>query len=407
MSNTEEDLKNFCSVTGASIERAKFYVEAANGDLGLAIESFFENGGGEDEFESLPVAGSGEKSGAKLESMDDDDSDEDYNPIEKEPAQRKAEPAKVRKQPTRKVGNIFSLNDMNGSDEDGDESDEEKGEAFYAGGSSTSGQQILGPKKKNPESIIKDLFQKAKEHGAQEVDMSEEAGGSRKGAGAAPVGTGYRLGTGNEPSEVIPGGSKGKETKTSILKLWKNGFNINDGQLRSYEDDKNKEFLASIQRGELPRELVTQAQGGVVQVDMQDHREEEFIAPKQAYKLYSTEGQKLGETAGSVPVVASSSLTIDEKKTNEDTAKKSLGLDSTKPSTQIQVRLTDGTRLVVKLNLTHKLKDLRAYINSARPEYYPRSYTLLTSFPNKEFTNNEETIEEAKLQSASVIQKLI
>ena len=75
----------------------------------------------------------------------------------------------------------------------------------------------------------------------------------------------------------------------SVLKLWKNGFNVDDGQLRSYEDEKNKEFLASIQKGELPRELVNQAQGGEVHLDMQDHREEEFVPPKQAYKLYNTE----------------------------------------------------------------------------------------------------------------------
>ena len=34
---SDDDLKNFCTVTGATIERAKFYVEAANGDLGVRI----------------------------------------------------------------------------------------------------------------------------------------------------------------------------------------------------------------------------------------------------------------------------------------------------------------------------------------------------------------------------------
>jgi len=64
--------------------------------------------------------------------------------------------------------------------------------------------------------------------------------------------------------------------------------------------------LASIQRGELPRELIQQAQGGEVHLDMQDHREEEFVPPKQAYKLYSTEGHKLG--AG--PTVANECIFI-------------------------------------------------------------------------------------------------
>ncbi len=150
--------------------------------------------------------------------------------------------------------------------------------------------------------------------------------------------------------------------KTSILKLWKNGFNIDDGELRSYEDPKNKNFLASIQRGELPRELVNQAQGGEVHLDMQDHREEEFVPPKQPYKLYNTEGYKLGDTASAVqPVVSNASA--DDKAKNEETAKRALALDASKPTTQVQIRMSDGSRLVVKLNLTHTLNDLRAYIN--------------------------------------------
>jgi len=99
---------------------------------------------------------------------DDDSDDEDYTPTVKPTIMSKSTPDK---KPTRKAGNIFTLNEMNN---DEDEDNDERGQAFYAGGSETSGQQILGPpKKKNPESIIKDLFQKAKENGAQEVDQSE------------------------------------------------------------------------------------------------------------------------------------------------------------------------------------------------------------------------------------------
>ena len=45
-------------------------------------------------------------------------------------------------------------------------------------------------------------------HGAQEVDPSDEATTSKK-----PVvyGHGYRLGTGNEPTEIIPGPPKPKQ----------------------------------------------------------------------------------------------------------------------------------------------------------------------------------------------------
>lgn len=33
---TEEQLQNFCSITGAAVDRAKFYLEAANGDLDVS-----------------------------------------------------------------------------------------------------------------------------------------------------------------------------------------------------------------------------------------------------------------------------------------------------------------------------------------------------------------------------------
>jgi len=395
---SDDDLKNFCTVTGATIERAKFYVEAANGDLGLAIESFFENGGNDTEMEeSAPSAASQMRDLNQDENDEEENSDEDpsYTPFTVSGA-KAPKAGETRK--TRNTGKIFSLNDMN---DDDDEETEEKGQAFYAGGSSTSGQQILGPKK-NPEKIIKDLFQKAKEHGAQEVDQSEAEGTSKK--STTNHGTGYRLGTGGEPSEVIPGAPVPKKPKVSILKLWKNGFNVSDGPLRSYEDEKNKEFLASIQRGELPRELINQAEGGEVHLDMQDHREEEFVPPKEAYKLYN-EGYKLGSSSTPAPKIVSNASASD-KATNEDTAKKNINLDLSKPITQIQIRLSDGSRIIIKTNLTQKISQLKEYLNTARPEYAGVPYTLMTSFPNKELTNFSETIEEAKLQNGTIIQKL-
>jgi hypothetical protein len=57
---------------------------------------------------------------------------------------------------------------------------------------------------------------KPKRHGATEVDPNEGSGpgGSRK-----PVvyGTGYRLGTGNEPTEVIQGPSRPKPPVNAFI----------------------------------------------------------------------------------------------------------------------------------------------------------------------------------------------
>jgi UBX domain-containing protein 1 len=424
MSNaiTDEQLDSFISVTGASKERAKFYLEASNGDLDLAVGSFFEGGNDDDNPAVLPdSAASRPNAPMNLEmddeeDEDDEDNDQDYRPKKATnpfSVLKKVEKnsGATREMPGRGTGNnrfatISSMNSGDNDEDQGGSDEDEKGQAFYAGGSRTSGQQIIGPpKKKNPEKIIKDLFQKAKEHGAEEVQSEniEASGSSRK----APVvyGNGYRLGTGNEPTEVIPGASRPKPPKTNILKLWKNGFNVDDGELRSYQDPKNKEFLGAIQRGEPPRELLRLADGAEVHLDMQDHREEEYEAPKSdpraKPKLYN-DGYKLGSPT---PVIVSSATPSDCEQAESD-AKQHLGLDASAASTQIQIRLSSGAKLVIKLNHTHTIADIRRYINRARPEYAQRVYALMTSFPNMELTKDAETVQEANILNAVIIQKL-
>lgn len=128
-----------------------------------------------------------------------------------------------------------------------------------------------------------------------------------------------------------------------VLKLWKTGFSLDDGELRNYSDPGNALFLESIRRGyvqdvgrlfwsnyrffwggfffcfvfiyklevcsysclltpckldlclrEIPLELRQRARGGQVNLDMEDHRDEEFAKPKPAFKAFTGEGQKLG-----------------------------------------------------------------------------------------------------------------
>ena len=50
-----------------------------------------------------------------------------------------------------------------------------------------------------------------------------------------------------------------------------------------------REFLASVMRGTIPPELVKEAKGGEVHVDMEDHREEEFVKPSVKSKPFQGE----------------------------------------------------------------------------------------------------------------------
>lgn len=57
----------------------------------------------------------------------------------------------------------MTLSALRNEESDEESSDEDdKGQAFYAGGSQTSGQQILGPPRKRDE-LVAEMFKKAKE----------------------------------------------------------------------------------------------------------------------------------------------------------------------------------------------------------------------------------------------------
>lgn len=45
-------------------------------------------------------------------------------------------------------------------------------------------------------------------------------------------------------------------------------------------------------------------------------------------------------------------------------------------------------------------------LNSARPQYANQTFALLTTFPSKELSDSEQTIQTAGLMNAAVMQRL-
>lgn len=46
------------------------------------------------------------------------------------------------------------------------------------------------------------------------------------------------------------------------------------------------------------------------------------------------------------------------------------------------------------------------FFYSARPQYATQTFALLTTFPSKELTDSEQTIEKAGLANAAIMQRL-
>ncbi|XP_067163574.1 NSFL1 cofactor p47 isoform X4 [Apteryx mantelli] len=268
---------------------------------------------------------------------------------------------------------VTSFRDLVHAQEDDDE--EEEGQRFYAGGSERSGQQIVGPpRKKSPNELVEDLFKGAKEHGAVAVDRTAKSSGET-----------------SKPKVHV------------VLKLWKSGFSLDSGELRSYQDPSNAQFLDDIRRGEVPAELRRLARGGQVNLDMEDHRDEDYVKPKSVFKAFTGEGQKLGST---VPQVMGTSSPAQQAE-NEAKASSAISIDESEPITNIQIRLADGGRLVQKFNHNHRIRDIRLFIVDARPAMAATSFILMTTFPNKELTDENQTLKEANLLNAVIVQRLI
>ncbi|RXN02707.1 NSFL1 cofactor p47-like protein [Labeo rohita] len=371
MAEREEAVRGFVAVTDVDEERARFFLESAGWDLQLALANFFEDGG-DDDIATLPQPESGSVS-------------------------RSTGPSEHR---------VTSFRDLMHEDED--DSGEEEGQRFFAGGSERSGQQIVGPpKKKSSNELVEDLFKGAKEHGAVPVDRAGKGPGESSKSSKPFGGGGYRLGAAPEEESTYVVGERRQSGSVQdvhvVLKLWKTGFSLDDGELRNYSDPANALFLESIRRGEIPLELRQRFRGGQVNLDMEDHRDEDFSKPKPVFKAFTGEGQKLGSAT---PELVSLQRSPQDQAASEAEASASISVDSSQPVTSIQIRLADGGRLVQKFNHTHRVSDVRQFVASARPALAATEFVLMTTFPNKELTDESQTLKEANLLNAVIVQRL-
>lgn len=113
-------------------------------------------------------------------------------------------------------------------------------------------------------------------------------------------------------------------------------------------------FFGTQKKRLIPLEM-QQQYGRDVIVDITNREAEDYKPPP--LKPFSGQGQKLGAIPQVVPVIST------VQSTGNPSGDKVV-VDESKPTTTIQIRLADGTRLVAKFNLTHKVKDIRAHINS-------------------------------------------
>lgn len=181
----------------------------------------------------------------------------------------------------------------------------------------------------------------------------------------------------------------GGESRRTIT-MYRDGFVVDDGPYRRLDDPANAEFLRALATGRTPHELMEGASGDIT-VGLVDKRSEEYV---EAFRSFSGAGAALGASSavqGNTVDAASLPAPVE--------------VDAGRPSTSIAVKLPNGQRKVVKVNLDATVLQVAANV---RPHLGDdvTSFRLVSGFPPKPLEDFEATVEAAGLKGAQVqIQK--
>lgn len=245
----------------------------------------------------------------------------------------------------------------------------------------------------NPASLADAIFDRARERGPR-TDEERAAFAAEQ----TFTGAGYRLGDAHRPTPAtaVPD-VVGRRNVTRNLTFYANGFTVDDGPLRGFDDPDNEAFLTDVNRGVVPREMEEPGVGDV-SITLIDKKGEEYIAPKKKVIPFSGGGQRLSAGGPSAPPPTPTASVDPER------AAATVAVDESRPVASVQIRLSDGTRLIARLNEDSTVGELRAFVAASRPG--ARDFTLSTAFPRKVLEDDDKTIKEAQLKGAVVLQTL-
>jgi len=257
---------------------------------------------------------------------------------------------------------------------------------YFAGGKN-SGILMESGENSQTNSLLKKIFERASQ--GRENDEEPEEKPEEKFTGG-----GYKLGS-EETSSVYYGSTSEpkKEKVKRMITFWKNGFSIDDGPLLDYKSHQN--VLKNLEEGIAPTELFNIKRGEELNVEVSHRLNENYIPPPKKLKPFEGVGQKLGSY---VPGIDISSPPPSKEKQPE----RKIEVDESQPTTTLQIRLSNGSREMATFNHSNTVGDVMQYIKSVNPDSRP--FIIKTSFPNKEYRDVNQTLKDAELLDAVVIQ---
>lgn len=128
------------------------------------------------------------------------------------------------------------------------------------------------------------------------------------------------------------------------ITLYRNGFTVDDGPLRDITSEQSRLFLSSLERGQVPPELIPTADRSkgapTVNIHLVDERHRDYVAPPPPAYIAFSGGSALGvaQTNDGAHIF----LTADLAAISADI------IDESAPVTVVQVKCANGKKLRIR-----------------------------------------------------------
>jgi UBX domain-containing protein 1 len=386
MDTEQQDMvAQFCGVTGANASSAQTALTSANWNLQEAVALFFaaQEGGSDNDEDDEPVAA----------------------PTQSAPQPSSSTTSGRRTGAPAAGGGVRTLRDLQASADDDDDEDEDKKKRDLFAGGEKSGLAVQDPSRGGSGGRGTDHFQNIlsqarnnapRAPGGDDDDEEEPAGPSRT---SNFSGRAQTLGGDDAPSRVVadpaapPAGGRrpGAAALPRIsrtMHLWADGVSIDDGPLFRFDDPANQPLMEQINQGHAPLSMLDVQPGQEVDLNLDPHKDENYVKPKPKYKPFGGSGQRLGSPTPGVAAPSSSTAAAPAPAQQAAAPAAAAGpvneIDESVPTITLQIRLGDGSRVQSRFNTTQTIGDVYNFVSRTSVASGDRQWALMTTFPSKE-----------------------
>ncbi|KAL6360755.1 hypothetical protein LRP88_06462 [Fusarium phalaenopsidis] len=360
MADHESQIVDFVGLTGGSTEEQ--YLEAHNWDIAEASNAWFRDAE-DDANDPVPDNYTGPRTldGRPAPAAASSSSSQARKPVSQQ-----------KKKGIATLGSLGGGSHQHDHDDDDDDMDDEDDDGrgnLFAGGEKSATFSPRPERKSNTEN----------ESGPSQPSHFRGTGMTLGGDGVESR---------SIPDPLGPARPSNAQPQERVLHIWQDGFSIDDGELRRFDDPANQVDLQMIRSGRAPLHLMNVQHDQPVDVKLHQHDTPYQPQPKQ-YKPFGGSGRRLGavvpgagEEATSAPASASAAAPAASSSTNTGPT-----IDESQPTVMIRIQMPDGTRLPARFNTTNTVDDVYGFVQGASPETRTRSWVLATTFPNKDHTD--------------------